>query len=55
MNIDILFVQEYSQEFERYIDESSDFIKATDHTKDTMIIARKESFVNKKPVETVLS
>lgn len=55
MNIDVFFLQEYSEYFEKYIDGTGDYIKATDRTKDTMVIARRSSFRELKKIETVLS
>lgn len=55
MNIDVFFLQEYSEYFEKYVDETGEYIKATDKTKDTMVIARRSSFRELKKTETVLS
>lgn len=55
MDIDILFVQEYSREFEKFVEGKEGLIKVIDSTKDTMIVARKESFRELRYIETVLS
>lgn len=55
MDIDILFVQEYSREFEEFVEGKEELIKIIDSTKDTMIVARKESFRELRHIESVLS
>ena len=55
MNIDIFFTQEYSRQFEEYIDSNSNYIKVVDGTKDTMIVARKSSFRDMKYIQTMLT
>jgi hypothetical protein len=55
MNIDIFFLQEYSDYFERYIDQSNEYVKSIDKTKDTMILAKKSSFQEVRNTSSVLN
>lgn len=44
MDIDIFFLQEYSREFEKFVEGKDGLIKIIDSTKDTMIVVRKDAF-----------
>ena len=55
LDIDIFFIQEFSQAFLHFIEKDKEYIVSIDKTKDTMIIAKKNSFVEVRKIETVLT